>query len=92
MFLDQLWLIEIMGLIAVVRLGVSVLSNDDQVSVDSITLFVALLCGCIVIGYLLEESRWINESVTAVVIVSLFSFTESVLYVCTYIKETTCTS
>lgn len=57
-----------MGLIAVVRLGVSVLSNDDQVSVDSITLFVALLCGCIVIGYLLEESRWINESVTAVVI------------------------
>ncbi|WMV31843.1 hypothetical protein MTR67_025228 [Solanum verrucosum] len=57
-----------MGLYAVARLGVSILSNDDQVSVDSITLFVALLCGCIVIGHLLEESRWINDSITALVI------------------------
>ncbi|XP_055830658.1 sodium/hydrogen exchanger 1-like isoform X2 [Solanum dulcamara] len=57
-----------MGLIAVARLGVSILSDDDQVSVDSITLFVALLCGCIVIGHLLEESRWINESITALFI------------------------
>lgn len=82
MFLDQLWLVAIMGLIAVARFGVSILSDDDQVSVDSITLFVALLCGCIVIGHLLEESRWINESITALFIVSLFSFTESMLYVC----------
>ncbi|KAH0660376.1 hypothetical protein KY289_029124 [Solanum tuberosum] len=57
-----------MGLDAVARLGVSLLSDDDQVSVDSITLFVALLCGCIVIGHLLEESRWINDSITALVI------------------------
>lgn len=57
-----------MGLDAVARLGVSILSDGDQVSVDSITLFVALLCGCIVIGHLLEESRWINDSITALVI------------------------
>lgn len=67
-FLDQLWLVAIMGLDAVARLGVSILSDGDQVSVDSITLFVALLCGCIVIGHLLEESRWINDSITALVI------------------------
>lgn len=57
-----------MGLDAVARLGVRILSDDDQVSVDSITLFVALLCGCIVIGHLLEKSCWINESITALVI------------------------
>ncbi|KAK8511252.1 hypothetical protein V6N12_033530 [Hibiscus sabdariffa] len=31
-------------------------------------LFVALLCGCIVVGHLLEESRWMNESITALAI------------------------
>ncbi|GFQ06112.1 sodium/hydrogen exchanger 2 [Phtheirospermum japonicum] len=43
-------------------------SEPDQVSVDSITLFVTLLCACIVVGHLLEESRWINESITALFI------------------------
>ena len=45
-------------------------STSDQVSVDSITLFVTLLCACIVIGHLLEEYRWMNESITALFIVS----------------------
>ncbi|KAJ8491504.1 hypothetical protein OPV22_013225 [Ensete ventricosum] len=56
------------GLVAqqFVRLGI--LSTSDHASVVSINLFVALLCGCIVIGHLLEESRWINESITALVI------------------------
>ncbi|KGN46191.1 sodium/hydrogen exchanger 2 [Cucumis sativus] len=40
----------------------------DHTSVVSLNLFVALLCGCIVIGHLLEENRWINESITALVI------------------------
>lgn len=40
----------------------------------AITLFVLLLCACIVIGHLLEESRWINESVTALFIVSCILF------------------
>ncbi|KAL2236532.1 UNVERIFIED_CONTAM: Sodium/hydrogen exchanger 2 [Sesamum indicum] len=43
-------------------------SDPDKVSVDSITLFVTLLCACIVIGHLLEENRWMNESISALFI------------------------
>ncbi|KAJ8511065.1 hypothetical protein OPV22_001499 [Ensete ventricosum] len=43
-------------------------SASDHTSVVSINLFVALLCGCIVIGHLLEENRWMNESITALII------------------------
>ncbi|XP_050215448.1 sodium/hydrogen exchanger 1-like [Mercurialis annua] len=42
--------------------------GSDHSSVVSINLFVALLCGCIVVGHLLEENRWINESITALAI------------------------
>jgi hypothetical protein len=52
-----------------VRLGV-LSSTSDHASVVSINLFVALLCACIVLGHLLEENRWLNESITALVIVS----------------------
>ncbi|XP_065009775.1 sodium/hydrogen exchanger 1-like [Musa acuminata AAA Group] len=45
-----------------------VVSATDYTSVASINIFVALLCACIVIGHLLEEHRWINESITALVI------------------------
>ncbi|KAG0500301.1 hypothetical protein HPP92_000373 [Vanilla planifolia] len=45
-----------------------VLKTSDHTSVVSINLFVALLCACIVIGHLLEENRWINESITALAI------------------------
>ncbi|XP_047319356.1 sodium/hydrogen exchanger 2-like [Impatiens glandulifera] len=41
---------------------------SDHTSVASMNLFVALLCACIVIGHLLEENRWMNESITALVI------------------------
>ncbi|KAE8010106.1 hypothetical protein FH972_006499 [Carpinus fangiana] len=41
------------------------LSTSDHASVVSMNLFVALLCACIVIGHLLEENRWVNESITA---------------------------
>ncbi|CAD5183973.1 unnamed protein product [Musa acuminata subsp. malaccensis] len=44
------------------------LATSDHASVVSINLFVALICGCIVIGHLLEERRWMNESITALVI------------------------
>lgn len=50
------------------RLGT--LSTSDHASVVSMNLFVALLCACIVIGHLLEENRWMNESITALAIVS----------------------
>lgn len=48
------------------------LGTSDHASVVSITLFVTLLCACIVIGHLLEENRWMNESITALIIVSFF--------------------
>lgn len=48
------------------------LSASDHQSVVSINLFVALICACIVIGHLLEENRWMNESITALIIVSSF--------------------
>ncbi|KAI4364591.1 hypothetical protein MLD38_020663 [Melastoma candidum] len=41
---------------------------SDHQSVVSLNLFVALLCGCIVTGHLLEENRWMNESITALLI------------------------
>ncbi|OIT22444.1 PREDICTED: sodium/hydrogen exchanger 2-like [Nicotiana attenuata] len=44
------------------------LSTSDHQSVVSINLFVALICACIVVGHLLEENRWMNESITALVI------------------------
>ncbi|MFS8030546.1 putative cation/H+ exchanger, cation/H+ exchanger, CPA1 family, sodium/solute symporter superfamily [Helianthus anomalus] len=43
-------------------------SEYDSVVNMNLNLFVALLCGCIVIGHYLEESRWMNESITALVI------------------------
>lgn len=46
-----------------------VLSTSDHTSVASICLFATLLCACIVIGHLLEENRWVNESITALLIV-----------------------
>ena len=42
--------------------------EHDQVV--HISLFVAVLCLCLVIGHLLEENRWVNESITAILIVS----------------------
>ncbi|OVA20098.1 Na+/H+ exchanger [Macleaya cordata] len=37
-------------------------------TVIAITLFFALLCACIVIGHLVEEHRWINESTTSILL------------------------
>ncbi|XP_056170907.1 sodium/hydrogen exchanger 1-like isoform X2 [Syzygium oleosum] len=51
-----------------VLMNLGMRSESDQVSVDAITLFVLLLCTCIIIGHLLEKSRWINESITALTI------------------------
>nr|ADK74832.1 Na+/H+ antiporter [Arachis hypogaea] len=44
------------------------LATSDHSSVVSMNIFVALLCACIVIGHLLEENRWMNESITALLI------------------------
>ncbi|KAI4311211.1 hypothetical protein MLD38_036123 [Melastoma candidum] len=44
------------------------ISSFDHSSIVSLKLFVALLCACIVMGQILEESRWKNESITALAI------------------------
>jgi sodium/hydrogen exchanger 8 len=41
----------------------------DHAQVVSLTLFVAILCLCLLIGHLLEGNRWINESIVAVFVV-----------------------
>lgn len=46
------------------------LAVSDHDSIVAINIFIALLCGCIVFGHLLEGNRWVNESTTALVLVS----------------------
>ncbi|KAB2044415.1 hypothetical protein ES319_D01G088300v1 [Gossypium barbadense] len=40
----------------------------EHEQVVPISVFVAILCLCLVIGHLLEENRWVNESITAILI------------------------
>lgn len=68
----RLWIMDNLSLDAKAMLGTMNLGTSDHTSVVSITLFVTLLCACIVIGHLLEENRWMNESITALIIVSMF--------------------
>ncbi|XP_062197407.1 sodium/hydrogen exchanger 1-like [Phragmites australis] len=52
-------------------MGMGVALGDPQADYDSIAavgLFVALMCVCIIVGHLLEENRWMNESTTALFI------------------------
>ncbi|GAB2279836.1 Sodium/hydrogen exchanger 4 [Dionaea muscipula] len=42
--------------------------GGKHAEVVSISVFVAVLCLCILIGHLLEENRWVNESITAIFI------------------------
>uniref|UniRef100_A0A2N9JBS0 Cation/H+ exchanger transmembrane domain-containing protein n=1 Tax=Fagus sylvatica TaxID=28930 RepID=A0A2N9JBS0_FAGSY len=37
-------------------------------TIIALTAFFALLCACIIIGHLLEENRWANESITALLL------------------------
>lgn len=39
------------------------IESDELASVHSIVLFVVLLCVCVLIGHLLEKSRWINGTI-----------------------------
>ncbi|PSS06096.1 Sodium/hydrogen exchanger 4 like [Actinidia chinensis var. chinensis] len=42
--------------------------GNDHGRVIPVTVFVAVLCLCLVIGHLLKENRWVNESITAIFI------------------------
>nr|ACD64982.2 sodium proton antiporter [Sorghum bicolor] len=56
-----------MGLDLGALLKSGALSVSDYDAIVSINIFIALLCSCIVIGHLLEGNRWVNESITALV-------------------------
>ncbi|RHN80742.1 putative cation/H+ exchanger, cation/H+ exchanger, CPA1 family [Medicago truncatula] len=43
----------------------SFLSSATASTIVALCVFFALLCACIIIGHLLEDSRWANESITA---------------------------
>jgi hypothetical protein len=49
----------------------------DYSSASAVGLFVLLMCVCIVVGHLLEENQWVNESITALFIVSQSSHHQS---------------
>ncbi|KAK4778681.1 hypothetical protein SAY86_006209 [Trapa natans] len=40
--------------------------GGEHKQVVPVTVFIAFLCLCLVISHLLEENRWINESITAI--------------------------
>ncbi|GLT90357.1 hypothetical protein SLE2022_082940 [Rubroshorea leprosula] len=40
----------------------------DAKTIIALTVFFTLLCVCIIIGHLLEENRWANESITALLL------------------------
>ncbi|ONM58805.1 Sodium/hydrogen exchanger 2 [Zea mays] len=40
----------------------------DYASIAAVGLFVALMCVGIIVGHLLEENRWMNESITTLFI------------------------
>lgn len=62
-------------------LGFFKLSDTTDYSlIVSITLMVTLLCVCMIIGHLLEEHRWMNESITALILGLCAGF---VVLVCT---------
>ncbi|XP_074310868.1 sodium/hydrogen exchanger 4 [Silene latifolia] len=52
-------------------MGVEIVKNmgeSGHAQVVPISVFIAVLCFCLVVGHLLEENRWVNESITAIVI------------------------
>lgn len=62
----------LVGTVHSVMQGAAHVSDDtDHMHVVAICLFVTLLCACIVLGHLLEENRWMNESITALLLVSI---------------------
>ncbi|KAF3784107.1 Sodium/hydrogen exchanger 2 [Nymphaea thermarum] len=41
----------------------------ESSTIVALTLFFSLLCACIIVGHLLRENRWMNESINALIIV-----------------------
>ncbi|VAI73405.1 unnamed protein product [Triticum turgidum subsp. durum] len=51
------------------ELVVAASTGGSSGTVVSICVFTAVLCLCLVAGHLLEENKWVNESITALIIV-----------------------
>jgi hypothetical protein len=51
------------------ELALAASTGGDGGTVFSICVFTAVLCLCLVAGHLLEENKWVNESITALIIV-----------------------
>uniref|UniRef100_A0A804QFT1 Sodium/hydrogen exchanger 2 n=1 Tax=Zea mays TaxID=4577 RepID=A0A804QFT1_MAIZE len=59
------------GCEATMGLGAAMALGDppaDYASIAAVGLFVALMCVGIIVGHLLEENRWMNESITTLFI------------------------
>lgn len=48
-------------------------------TIIALSVFFTLLCACIIIGHLIEENRWANESITALLLVCQLEFSWLVL-------------
>ncbi|KAK7316812.1 hypothetical protein RJT34_00540 [Clitoria ternatea] len=61
-----------MSMVAVLNLIPEAVRNfnlgHEHAQVVPLSLFVAVLCLCLVIGHLLEENRWVNESIVAIIV------------------------
>jgi hypothetical protein len=59
--------------------------GNDHAQVVPLTVFVAVLCLCLIIGHLLEENRWVNESITAILTVISVSLSSLSFSVCVFV-------
>ncbi|KAL0734799.1 hypothetical protein Bca4012_011009 [Brassica carinata] len=59
-----------MGIALTELLSIELATEHPQVI--PISVFIAILCLCLVIGHLLEENRWVNESITAILVGAVF--------------------
>lgn len=50
----------------------SIGTGPDELSVGAVTLFVALICASIVLSRFAENTKWINESVIAILLVGFY--------------------
>lgn len=81
----ELWLIETVAISAMGAVGNIVVGSvaaaweeSNHMHVWALVLIVTLLLMCIVLGHLLEESRFFNEATIAILLVSLPSISAAV--------------
>ncbi|KAL5066021.1 hypothetical protein RYX36_027758 [Vicia faba] len=57
------------ALSSTLQFSTSHLSSTTTSTIVALCMFFTLLCACIIIGHLLEETRWANESITALLLI-----------------------